>query len=295
MDELIAQIAQGTELHFESGLCGDWAINARNPAKVGLHIVTQGHCWFAFPDSRQAPQQLELGDAIFVNKGTSHIMSASHIPNDIARADIPKFLASQHTDFGLVCYDMDNPNEATATLFQLLPAWVVLKRREQNHQLASLITMIRKEVLTRATGYVSVIQRLSDVVAIQLLREVIGRGDVLKGPFAAFNDNKLRPVVMAIMASPGEDWRIERMAEKAFLSNSAFAERCLKHTGLTPKKLADHIRLHSAKALLKSSTLSLEQIAAQVGYQSGTAFGRFFKKYTGISANDFRAGSPVSE
>lgn len=288
MNELIAQIADGTELHFESGLCGDWALNARNPAKVGLHLVTQGHCWFTFPGSGQTPQQLQMGDAIFINKGTSHIMSASRIANDVARTDIPSFIESQHKDFGLVCYDMDNPNEATDTLFQLLPAWVVLKRADQTHQLAALITMIRKEVLGRATGYLAVIQRLSDVVAIQLLREVIARGDALKGPLAALNDNKLRPVVMAIMAEPGEDWRIERMAEKAFLSNSAFAERCLKQTGLTPKKLADHIRLHSAKALLKRSTLSLDQIAAQVGYQSSTAFGRFFKKYTGISANDFR-------
>jgi len=40
LNELLEQVAQGTELHFESGLCGDWTLMVKRPEKVAFHVVT---------------------------------------------------------------------------------------------------------------------------------------------------------------------------------------------------------------------------------------------------------------
>ncbi|WP_278355678.1 MULTISPECIES: AraC family transcriptional regulator [Idiomarina] len=95
-------------------------------------------------------------------------------------------------------------------------------------------------------------------------------------------------MVIAIIDEPGADWSVEHLAELAYLSVSAFAERCLKKTGLTPKKLVDQLRLQRARMLLNGSQLPLDLIAEQLGYQSATAFSRFFKKYAGLSPADYR-------
>ncbi|WP_339618216.1 AraC family transcriptional regulator [Idiomarina abyssalis] len=121
-----------------------------------------------------------------------------------------------------------------------------------------------------------------------LLRQVIDQGESLNGPLAALNDRQLRSVVIAIIDEPGADWSVEHLAELAYLSVSAFAERCLKKTGLTPKKLVDQLRLQRARMLLNGSQLPLDLIAEQLGYQSATAFSRFFKKYAGLSPADYR-------
>ncbi|RUO67133.1 AraC family transcriptional regulator [Idiomarina ramblicola] len=289
LNELLEQVAQGTELHFESGLCGDWTLMAKSPEKVAFHIVTKGVCWFGVPDSSIAPIKLNTSDIIFVNKGVSHFLSETQIPSDVNQSDIPKYCQQRHQQAGVVCYDVNSAPGANDTLFQLLPSWLVLKQGNQSQQLSHIIELIRAETTEQSPGYQTVISRLSDVLALHLLRQVIGQGEKLSGPLAALNDKQLRSVVIAVIADPGADWSVEHLAEQAYLSVSAFAERCIKKTGLTPKKLIDQLRLQRACKLLNESQLALDLIADQLGYQSATAFSRFFKKNTGVSPANYRS------
>jgi AraC-like DNA-binding protein len=187
-----------------------------------------------------------------------------------------------------VCYDIDSPSTTTDTVFRLLPPWVILSYQAQAGITQSLITTIREETRHSKPGYQAVVQRLSDVLTIQLLRSVISSHTELTGPLAALQDRQLRGVVLAIIDDPSADWNVNTMAERAFLSPSAFAGRCHKHTGMAPKKLVDQLRLQRARQLLKNTQLPLEVISEQLGYHSATAFGRFFKRYEGISASQFR-------
>jgi len=151
-----------------------------------------------------------------------------------------------------------------------------------------MIQALALESRHNSPGKHTLIQRLSDVVTLYLLREILSRGAELQGPFAALGDRQLRPLLLAMVREPGLDWSVEAMAKRVFLSPSAFAERCVKQVGLPQKKLLDQIRLNSAKTLLRQNTLTLDYIATKVGYQSITAFSRFFKKYTGQSATAYR-------
>jgi AraC-like DNA-binding protein len=288
LNELLEHVAQGTELHFESGLCGDWTLMARKPEKAAFHIVTKGDCWFGVPDSQFVPVKLTASDIIFVNKGVSHFLSETQIPSAINSSDIPKYCQATHEQSGVVCYDVNSSSGTNDALFQLLPPWLILKQTEQYQQLSQIIELIRAEIIKQSPGYQTVISRLSDVLALNLLRQVIDQGESLNGPLAALNDRQLRTAITAVIKEPGADWSVEHLAELAYLSVSAFAERCVRKTGLTPKKLVDQLRLQRARTLLNSSQYPLDFIAEKLGYQSATAFSRFFKKYTGFSPADYR-------
>ncbi|MCK7458022.1 AraC family transcriptional regulator [Idiomarina aminovorans] len=288
VDALLNQVAQGTEFHFQSGLCGDWTLMADEPEKAALHLVTEGDCWFGFPADQSAVTQLHGGDVIFVNQGVSHFVSRRPIPTPISEDKIANFCQPEHEQNGIVCYDINSPSATTDTVFRLLPPWVILNHQNQAQSMQSLITMIREETRKGEAGSNTVVQRLSDVLAIQLLRAVISSHTELKGPLAALQDRQLRGVVLAIIDEPGGDWCVETMAKQAFLSTSAFADRCHRQTGMAPKKLVDQLRLQRARMLLKNTQLPLELIAEQLGYQSATAFSRFFKRYEGVSASSYR-------
>lgn len=288
IDALLNQVAQGAEFHFQSGLCGDWALPMNKPSLAGLHLVTQGHCWFGLLGNSLHTQQLHAGDVIFVNQGVSHFLSHSPIPNNVTESEIPSFCIPEHKDNGIVCYDIESPSTTTDIVFSLLPPWLIISTIEQATTLQNIINMIRDEAKSPTPGHQAIVQRLSEVLAIQFLRAVVEQGAELRGPLAALHDRQLRPLVLALVQQPGADWTVETMSQQVFLSTSAFAERCLKHTGLSPKKLLDQIRLQRAQSLLMQSTLSIETISLQLGYQSTTAFSRFFKKYTGVSASSYR-------
>jgi len=85
-----------------------------------------------------------------------------------------------------------------------------------------------------------------------------------------------------------EDLTLTRLGELVFL-NPSYLSRLYKQ--LTGTGLWDYVceqRINTAKQLLKESNLKIYEIAASVGYNSGIAFDRFFKKATGITPNEYR-------
>lgn len=287
-DLLLNSVAAGAELHFESGLCGDWSIQAKQPEKVGFHVLSHGDCWFGVTGNEHSRQRLCAGDVVFVNQGVSHFMSKQELPTDMALEELKQHCIAEHDQQGVVCYELQNKSELSQQVFQLLPPWVVVRAGEQSEHLAQLLNMLRAETKQRNLGYRTVLQRLSEILAVQLLRQVIQSDPHSISIFAALQDRSLAPVIAALLEQPGFAWSVDAMAARAHLSVSAFADRCVRTTGHSPKKLLDLIRLQRAKYWLRSSAKTIETIASELGYQSVTSFGRFFKRYVGYTANAFR-------
>lgn len=71
--------------------------------------------------------------------------------------------------------------------------------------------------------------------------------------------------------------------------NSCYLSDCFKkETGMKLKKLITHVRIQSACYLLRSTTLSVNDIANEVGYRNSNYFSTSFKQETGLSPNEFR-------
>ena len=58
--------------------------------------------------------------------------------------------------------------------------------------------------------------------------------------------------------------------------------------GMPPYEYLSHRRLETAKALLRGSMLSIQDIATQLGYSDQYYFSKYFKKKCGISPKDYR-------
>jgi AraC family transcriptional regulator len=64
--------------------------------------------------------------------------------------------------------------------------------------------------------------------------------------------------------------------------------RFRKHFGMSPREMLIRSRMSLARHLLLETTLSIKQIAAQVGYHRQHEFWRAFRKATGVSPSDWR-------
>lgn len=66
-------------------------------------------------------------------------------------------------------------------------------------------------------------------------------------------------------------------------------ERILKNTvGLNFKEIVQNLRIAKAKQLLENTGLSLERISFEAGFSSLNNFFRVFRKYTGMTPNQYR-------
>ena len=84
------------------------------------------------------------------------------------------------------------------------------------------------------------------------------------------------------------DITLDDLAENFFLSKPYLSKYIKEKSGMTFGDLVKKIRMKKAKALLKSSNMTGENIAMSVGYQNVEHFNRLFKKAYNMTPMQFR-------
>ena len=84
------------------------------------------------------------------------------------------------------------------------------------------------------------------------------------------------------------DITLDDLTEKFFLSKPYLSKYIKEKSGMTFGDLVKKIRMKKAKALLKSSNMTVENIAMSVGYQNVEHFNRLFKKAYDMTPMQFR-------
>ncbi|WP_127585416.1 helix-turn-helix transcriptional regulator [Paenibacillus koleovorans] len=83
---------------------------------------------------------------------------------------------------------------------------------------------------------------------------------------------------------------LDELSEASGLSKYHFSRLFHRTKGVTPLHYLTNIRMEKAVELLRHSTLTVEEIAAGVGYASGNYFCKVFRSKTGSTPGQFRAG-----
>ena len=139
--------------------------------------------------------------------------------------------------------------------------------------------------------------RLFEVLLIQLLRWLLERPALYPLPpglFAGLAHPQLAQALVAMSERPAEAWSIERLAERAGLSRSRFAELFRDVVGETPVEHLAQWRIALAKrGLLRGDPI--KRIADEVGYGSASALSRAFSVRTGQSPTAWHAGQVVAK
>lgn len=83
--------------------------------------------------------------------------------------------------------------------------------------------------------------------------------------------------------------KIEDMAKAAHLHPNYFIAYFKKHFGMPPLKYVSRKRADKARILLTTTTLSIKEIADQIGFKETNHFAKFFRKEAGQSPTEYRA------
>jgi AraC-like DNA-binding protein len=83
---------------------------------------------------------------------------------------------------------------------------------------------------------------------------------------------------------------IDQLSEHVSLSKYHLIRLFSASTALTPGAYLTRVRTEKAMELLRGTSLSIEAIAGQIGYSSGSYFIKAFRSLTGLTPGDFRSG-----
>ncbi|GAA0133274.1 hypothetical protein YSY43_01140 [Paenibacillus sp. YSY-4.3] len=84
---------------------------------------------------------------------------------------------------------------------------------------------------------------------------------------------------------------LDQLARQLGLSKFHFLRTFTKHLGVTPNDYVNRKRIERSIELLQSTDWSIEAIAGEVGYSSGSYYIKVFQKFTGQTPGSFRSGN----
>ncbi|MBP6876803.1 MAG: AraC family transcriptional regulator [Phenylobacterium sp.] len=282
-------------------LAGPWGVNFPKDGAARLHFVVEGRCWLRVDG--QPPMPLSAGDAVLLPKGETHCLSDTEHGRVTCFSNLPARAIGERVyqlegtgpdgagqgDVVLACCSVRFREPCLNPLLDLMPTVVSVAGARSDPTLAVLLAAMADEVLDQNIGAATVLSRLADVVITRLIRAwVRDGGREAEGWMAAIRDPKIGRALAAIHQDPAHNWSIETLARTAGLSRTIFAERFTRVLGVSPARYIARWRMYLASSLLTEEGLSIAEVGGRLGYESGPAFSRAFKRHLGVSPGALR-------
>jgi AraC-like DNA-binding protein len=256
-------------------------------------MLSRGNCWLSV-EGNPEPIPLTAGDCILLARGISFVLRDSprtrpRSPREIALSNNVAHYGGGGAPTTIVCGSLSFDRASLKPITQLLPSFILIKT-EQARALALHNTMqaLASEMAEQTPGSEVVATRLAEVLFIQLLRAHIASGPERdKGWLRAIFDPQIGTALNAIHDSVRTPWTVESLAEAAGMSRSGFAARFKELLGQTPLEYVTEWRMQKAMQLLQQRDIKLIDIARSVGYESGTAFSKAFKRVVGAKPGEY--------
>jgi len=134
--------------------------------------------------------------------------------------------------------------------------------------------------------------RLVDVILVYAIRDWLAKEPAeVGGWLGAMRDPHVGAALSKLHDDPGYPWTVEHLSGRVGLSRSPLAARFTALVGEPPLRYLTRWRMHLASRLLRHGT-SVHEAAERVGYGSGAAFSRTFKRYMGTAPMKYRQAEP---
>jgi AraC-like DNA-binding protein len=259
---------------------------------IPFHIIVEGACWMKMEG---AHTELRAGDVVAFPFGTGHQLGAGD--GDMMVTPVADLPPKPWRDVPTVQYGAAGPSvrilcgylQCDAMSFdplrQALPSLLHVRTQDDADAawLRAAITQIVSEFDRPRSGGAAILERLTEVTFIELLRhQMQAAASAEAGWLAALSDPALGRCLALIHDDPALDWSVEKLAARSGLSRSALAERFDAVLGIAPMRYVRAWRLSLARSALRSGNKGVSTIAFEAGYGTEAAFNRAFTRAYGV-------------
>jgi AraC-like DNA-binding protein len=274
LSDILTGLRATGSVYFCDFLAPPWELPYSGEERAMFHLVRRGHCQIMIDDE---VHDLVPGDFVFMAPGVDHILRSEDF---------------RETQTLLLCGYCAFENREDDVLMRALPRFVLLRGDEMEKWpwLTRTLEHLSAEFMSGAPGSELTVNKLTEVLLVQLLRIDFGRSD-RGGIIAALRDKRIATALTQIHDEPGGDWTIERAAEAASMSRSGFARVFKQLLETSFFNYLTRLRMRNARELLATTNMSVADIGEQVGYQSELSFVKAFKKQHEITPRAWRKSS----
>src|SRR6202163_1446875 len=262
-----------------------------------FHIVTNGNCLL----ERYCGEtfKLQAGSILLLPQGDSHVVrsasrggsSGAPIRTEYNNAIRIKTNTRDASDTELICgrlrFDGAMDNLVTAAL----PKAIVLSigGKEPFDRMRMLVQAIDEELQAARPGATAIATELATALFVMMLRLHFEQSASSSGIIRLLASSSSARAVTAMLRAPAHPWTLDELAAEAHVSRATLVRIFRREGDIAALGFLSELRLGLARHRLGSTTGTLAQLAAAVGYDSESAFARAFRKRYRISPGRLRA------
>jgi AraC-like DNA-binding protein len=263
---------------------------------VPFHIVAEGECWIEIEGKRST---LRTGDVVAFPFGTGHVIGVGSggplvrptgdLPPKPWR-DIPVLRYGKgKVQLRLLCGYLTCDAINFGPLKSALPSLLHVRTGAADEWLKATVRQMVAEVDNPRSGGRSLLERLTEITFIEVLRHQIGEAQPGSGGWlAALADPQLGRCLALIHDDPARSWTVTTLASAAGLSRSVLTERFEAMLSTSPMRYVRDWRLYLASVALSTTAKSIAAVAEEAGYGTEAAFNRAFSRNHGMPPSAWR-------
>jgi AraC family transcriptional activator of mtrCDE len=250
----------------------------------GTSIELMPHTLVVVPPNHSFRLRVRTGSG--VNRLVRPVAGRRHVTS---RDGIWRFTAGT-TDPTLVmiCGFFSASFSPNTELFASLSAPIV-EHFSAGDQLDVRLKQALDELVAQEAGSGAMSAALLKQVIVMLMRRSLKSPGAWVERFAMLSDVQVARAFSAMVTEPGAGHTVNSLAHIACLSRSAFMARFASVMGRSPMNVLRDLRMRRATQVLEMNSLSVGQVAHEVGYASRSSFVRAFRATYGVDPSEYRA------
>jgi AraC-like DNA-binding protein len=280
-------------IFFRSDLAAPWGMSLKRMNIPRFHIALKGSCMLGSDAS--ATVKVEHMDIVMLPKGNSHWIAdkpgRTLVPSDAAgeacelgQAYFQKGEITNRLMCGLVQFDQ----QVSHPILENLPQIMHFSDIQENDPIWISVTLIDLEMQRAKSRSGRIVDRLTEVLFLQLLNRFVSQNQETKGFLMALGDRRVNSALVLIHSEPQTNWTLNSLGERSGMSRATLVRHFQDAVGVAPMTYIANWKLMTAYNRVKYSSASLEQVAESVGFASARSLSRAFRRTFKITPSELR-------
>ncbi|HEY7617361.1 MAG TPA: AraC family transcriptional regulator [Terriglobales bacterium] len=311
LSEVLKVVKLQGALFFNGEFSSPWSVRAASSQGLAryfaagaehvivYHLLIEGRASARLEDGTRVA--LNAGDIVMVPHGDLHILEngpptktvddSEHLPEVLSQGLRLWRIGGGGEVSRFICgYMACEPRLSQVFLSGLPPVFKVnIRNGASGRWLENSIRYSVDQAGDSRAGGEAVLAKLSEVLFVETLRAYIAHlPPEQTGWLAGARDAEVGKTLALMHRNPAHPWTIASLAKEAGVSRSVLAERFRHYLGEPPMAYLTRWRLQLGAQMLGTTSYSVAQIAAEVGYESEAAFNRAFKREFEVPPARFR-------
>jgi AraC family transcriptional activator of mtrCDE len=187
----------------------------------------------------------------------------------------------------LICGYFNASYGSSTDLFGALAA-PLIEQFDEGDQVDESLKAALMELVAQEVGFGAMTAALLKQVLVALLRRSLRSMDLWVERFSLLSDPQIARAFAEMVAHPGARHSVGSLARTSCLSRSAFEARFTRVVGRSPISILRDLRMRQAAGQLRSTTMTVDEIAHHAGYASRSSFVRAFREAHDCDPTSYR-------